>query len=697
MWLEFLVVSLALCALLLVPGYLSLRALGMGRVWSVCCSPLVSLSLIALLGQVLDLAGVTSSALTLLVPLVAVPGAALAITRARGARELSLPRIEPWLPLVYVALGVALGYNLYVSRLGTPDTLFQAYDLTQHLDLIQSMADSGRLTSLGTSAYLDPADAAIAPVDLSGFYPSGWHALCAVAMMLTGAHATVTINASMLVLPCLVYPLGMLALLSHLFPERRAVRVCGALTSLAFVAFPWSLIIFGPVYPNLAGFSLVPIAMTLFVHLLGEKGGVSERVRTLAALLVCSAGLVLCHPNVLFTCVVLLSPYAIHRICDACNAHSLGVAAKLGASAGFAALVAAVWVGCYHLPFMQGTVTHIWEPFAWAWQEIVNILTLSYTFGFHAEMTIQPVLALFVIFGLVCAALTPGRRWLVASYLIACYILLIAATHEDEYKQLLAGFWYTDPMRLASNCAIAAVPLASLGMAWAYDVCLRVVGAYNAPRGRAVNAPLVACAIAALFLVVNFMPEFNVAGTHRDYTEEELEENEGIERRDWRKTTHTTFGDYRILAGQVFSYGAPLDQGEHAFAGQVAELVEDGALIINDPMDGSFLTYGTNGLRVYYRNFVGLNNGTETLESKIIRLRLDEYATNERVREAVEAVDARYVLVLRVDEEELGFVDLRGDYNPYDYAGISSITEDTEGFELVARMDGNLSLYRIVR
>ncbi len=697
MWLEFLVVSLALCALLLVPGYLALRALGMGRVWSVCCSPLVSLSLVALLGQALDLAGVTSSALTLLVPLVAVPGAALAITRARGARELSLPRIEPWLPLVYVALGVALGYNLYVSRLGTPDTLFQAYDLTQHLDLIRSMADSGRLTSLGTSAYLDPADAAIAPVDLSGFYPSGWHALCAVAMMLTGAHATVTINASMLVLPCLVYPLGMLALLALLFPERRAVRVCGALTSLAFVAFPWSLIIFGPVYPNLAGFSLMPIAMALFVHLLGEKGGVSERVRTLAALLVCSAGLALCHPNVLFTCVVLLSPYAIHRICDACGARSLGIVAKLGASAGFAALVVAVWVGCYHLPFMQGTVTHIWEPFAWAWQEIVNILTLSYTFGFHAEMAIQPVLALLVIFGLVCAALTPGRRWLVASYLIACYILLIAATHEDEYKQLLAGFWYTDPMRLAANCAIAAVPLASLGMAWVYDVCLRVVGAYNAPRCRAVNAPLVACAIAALFLVVNFMPEFNVAGTHRDYTEEELEENEGIERRDWRKTTHTTFGDYRILAGQVFSYGAPLDQGEHAFAGQVAELVEDGALIVNDPMDGSFLTYGTNGLRVYYRNFVGLNNGTETLESKIIRLRLDEYATDERVREAVDAVDARYVLVLRVDEEELGFVDLRGDYNPYDYAGISSITEDTEGFELVARMDGNLSLYRILR
>lgn len=697
MWLEFLVVSLALCALLLVPGFLSLRALGMGRVWSVCCSPLVSLALLALLGQTLDLMGVRSLVWTLLVPLVAAPGAALAITRARGARELSLPRIEPWLPLVYVALGIALGYNLYVSRLGTPDALFQAYDLTQHLDLIQSMADSGRLTSLGTSAYLAPADAAIAPVDLSGFYPSGWHALCATAMMLTGAHSVVTINASMLVLPCLAFPLGVLALLACLFPERRAVRFCGALVCLAFVAFPWSLIAFGPVYPNVAGFSLAPAAMVLFVHLLGEKGGASERVRTLAALLVCSAGLALCHPNVLFTCVVLLSPYVVHRICDACNARALGIAAKLGASAGFVALVAAVWVVCYHLPFMESTVTHVWPPYAWAWQEIVNILTLSYTFGFNVEIAAQPVLALLVIFGLICAALSPGRRWLVVSYLIACYILLISVTHKDEYKQLLAGFWYTDPMRLASTCVIAAIPLASLGMTWVHDVCLRLVAAYNAPRGRAVNAPLVACAIAALFLVVNFMPEFNLAGTHYVYTEEEIEENEGIEKRDWRKTTHTTFGDYRALAGEIYTYDEPLDTREREFAGQVADLVEDDALIINNPMDGSFLTYGTNELRVYYRNFVGLNNGTETLESKLIRLRLDEYATNERVREAVEAVEARYVLVLRVDEEQLGFVDLRGDYNPYDYAGISSITEDTEGFELVARMDGNLSLYRILR
>lgn len=696
MWIEFYFVALVMCLMLVVPGHLFLRALGMERVWAICSSPLVSLSLIALFGQALSLVGIAATPVLVLCPLVLLPAAALVAMRRRGLEPLDLPRIEPWIPLAYVAVGAALGYNLYISRLGSPDALFQAYDITQHVGLIQSMSESGRLTSIGASAYLSATDAAIAPVDLSGFYPAAWHSFCALAVMLTGTSVTVAINASMFVIPCIAFPLAMLALLASLFPESRGLQACGALTSLAFVAFPWNLIAFGPVYPNVVGFSLMPSAMALFVNFLGKYRRASERVRLLVTIALCALGLALCHPNTIFTCVALLAPYVVHRICDTCNERGASPLVKALAAGGFVLFVAAFWVVSYHLPFLQSTVTHVWDPFAWAWQEIVNILTLSYTFGFNVEISAQLVLAALVVFGFVKAIMTPGRRWLAASYLIVCYILLISVTHQDEYKQMLAGFWYTDPMRLASNCAIAAIPLATLGIKWVFDVVRRVVGAYNSPKGRPVAVPLVIVSVSALFLLVNFMPEFNLAGMHYVYSDKELEANSKIaEVRDWPKHFHTTFGDYRSLAEEVFSYTQPLDKSERAFVDKVKELVEsEDALIVNNPMDGSFLAYGTDGLRLYYRNFIGFE--TETELSRTIRLHLNEYAHNEVVRQAVEDVDARYVLVMNGDEDEASFINMRGNYDADMFSGITSITRDTEGFTFVYGF-GRMALYKIDR
>ena len=114
-------------------------------------------------------------------------------------------------------------------------------------------------------------------------------------------------------------------------------------------------------------------------------------------------------------------------------------------------------------------------------------------------------------------------------------------------------------------------------------------------------------------------------------------------------------------------------------------------------MDGSFLAYGTTGLRVYYRNFVGgYGDENETEESKIIRERLCDYATNPEVQAAVESVDARYVIVLRDGEEKSAFINLRGDYDESLFAGISSITSETPGFTCVCE-SGALGLYKIDR
>ena len=697
MWGEFALVALVMAAILLVPGYLVMRALGARGVWPVLFAPIVSLSLIAIVGQLLALVHIPSSPALLLGIVIVLPAVALFLLRKKNL-DLDLPRIEPWIPLVYLVIGAALGYNLFVSRLGEPDALFQAYDVTQHLNLIQAMADSGTFSSLGTSPYLSAADQAIDPLRNGGFYPAAWHALCALTVQATGCSVPLVINVSMFVLACLAFPLATLALVGVLFGESRAAQISGALVSLAFVSFPWNLLAFGPVYANVAGFALMPCATALFIHFLSDGASSSVRARTFAVLLVSVVGLALCHPNTIFTCIVFLMPYCVARICDACNERGWDTSRKLGLSAAFIAVCAGFWLLCYHLPIFRDTVTHVWPMFATLFQGLVNILTLCYNLGFNYETAAQLVLGALVIAGSVRALHVRGKRWLVVSYALTCTILLAAATQEGELKQTLAGFWYTDPMRLAAIAAIAAIPLAVFGATWAYENVVRAMGAYNGPRNAQTHPTRIALVAACLFLAVNFMPEFNLPGLHYKYTDAEWDEHLGEPAYAWPKSFHTTYGDFREEIELTYSYSQPLDVGERFFLDKLEAqaAIPEGDLVINNPMDGSFLAYGTNGLRVYYRNFVGFGGSNESEESRVIRQRLCDYATDPEVQAAVESLDARYVLVMRGDENQSGFINLRGDYDEELFSGISSITDTTPGFTCVAEI-GHLKLYQIDR
>ena len=696
MWSEFYLAVACTVLILLIPGYLAVRAIGANRTMAVCCSPVVGLSLIAALGQLYAILGISGGAVAVLAPLVILAAAGFALSKAKTFPELSLPDVSPLALLLALLLGAALGYNLYISRLGAPDAMFQAYDVTWHLDLIQAMSESGKFTSLGASPYLTAADAAIAPGDYSMFYPAAWHVLCAIVKSLAGVSTTIAINASMFVLPCLAFPLGVVAFVSTVFPRSKKRQIVAGVLSLAFVAFPWNLMAFGPVYANVAGFALLPAVWALFVHLLSDDASISDRARTAATVLMCCVGLALCHPNTIFTCVVMLAPFCVSRIAEVAKNRGVATVPRLTICVVFGLLCLGFWTLCYKLPLFHDTVSHVWPPYSRLFQQVVNILTLSYTYGFNVEIAAQLALAPIVIMGAVRLSHTEGKRWCVVSYALFCFILLVSTTQSNELKQFLAGFWYTDSMRLASIAAMSALPLAVEGFTWVLDIACEA-GAFLARReSRQPRPALMVTVITAAFLVVNFMPEFSLPGIHRDYTSEELQQISGKEWRDWPKSIHTTFGDYRKASKDVYSYQAPLDMTEKVFLRKCADMVKDGALVVNDPMDGSFLGYGMNGLRMYYRNFTLLGTENETEESCAIRTRLADYATDAEVQAAVEAVDAKYVIQLRHNGDDASFINLRGDYRPDLTSGINTITDDTPGFTCIYRV-GPMALYRIDR
>ena len=115
------------------------------------------------------------------------------------------------------------------------------------------------------------------------------------------------------------------------------------------------------------------------------------------------------------------------------------------------------------------------------------------------------------------------------------------------------------------------------------------------------------------------------------------------------------------------------------------------SLVANDPYDGSCYAYGVDDIRVYYRTNDAVDDESDN-DSRMIRTALNELASNDNVKKAVENTGIEYVLQLDPSDA----IQLQAaEYVPTDWTGIDSINETTDGFQLVAQSD-SFRLYRIV-
>lgn len=711
-------------AMLLVPGYLFLRLFRLPRTWAVCASPIVTMGLVGILGEVYGVLGIPSVPLTVLAPLIALCGAIhlVRIARAKSAGKdvalafeaspllQGLPTITWWLPLLFVAVGLFVCNNVFLSELEAPDAILQFYDVTHHLNVIQAFFEARRTSSIAVSPYLTTQDAAIMPYGIRATYPSGWYALCALLMHATGVSTPVAINASMGVFTGVVLPLAGLLWATLIFGRERHSVIALALTGVSFVTFPWCMLMFGPLYPNLAGFTALPATAALFMipFLLGTRTAddvpqdtgqtvkPGQRVLFAVPFVIASAGQALLHPNTLFSIFLMLIPFCACYIYDQL---SLAKGKSKVVSATFAglfvAICAAVWAACFFSPAFDDIVGEYWPSYAYSWQEVINILTQTYVLGFFNEITAQVVLGVLVIIGWVRCVYRRSTLWLALSYVIVCGINFIGATSASIFiKQFVTGFWYTDSMRLAAMACLLAALLAADGLAWVFETLCELVQAYNTAHGRRTHPLVIATVLGIAFFVQNFMPGFNWPGAHQTLSDSDLTELRIAGKEYQTRTVKTTFGDFRQLVHDSYGINTPIDEQELEFLHEVGQLVPTGALVINNPMDGSFLAYGTMGLRVYYREFGYANTSTETPQSVLVRTSLCNMATDANVRATVEELGAQYVLVMSEKNSSWSFVNLRGDYSSQDFAGISSITPGTPGFTPLLT-NGACALYRI--
>ena len=669
---------LLLSTSILLPGYLITAPLVDNRVMAICLAPAVAVGILAIAAVVYPSLGLEAGYFTLMAPLVLF--AVVFFLVSKVTNFLPAPVCPNLLSLAFfVVIAVCFSAYVVVSTFDGPDCYFQGWDNVHHLAEIQTFARAGNYSPF-SDAYYTGRD--VAPVfATSSFYPSAWHMLAAMLVSALSIPAAEAANAVNIFAIALVYPLGFFLCLNVFgLVNKKTLPVC-AVICVGIPAFPWDMISYGPLYPNLLGLAFVPAVLAFIASALRDENSDFSTHPSASLLLVLpmAAALALTHPGALFSLGVIAAPLLISVVSRKTRAlcERWGLPRYFFGAVAFL-LICAIWYCCYKLPFLSGTIAVDWPAITSARRALFDAVTLGVTT--HPSQVVIPLLALIG-----CLALLKARRnrWLVVSWAFLVLLYVIDAGTNLSIKHLLTGFWYTDYHRTGAMLAVVSGLLACAGLSASVKLICRIARRGKSRLGRAERPALgigVGIFGGAVLAAVVFAPS--------------IQKNE-------ETVLQTPFGyemqEISLMYDQSLIYYDVFSPGEEAFCKSLKdELGGAGSLVINNPQDGSIFAYSALGMNVYYRFYNVPSSKEETEDSKLIRLHLAEYASNPAVRDAVSRTGAKYVLQLDSGDEPAW--EYRIQYNSAsdasEWSGIESITPETEGFTLVKAED-DMRLYKI--
>ncbi|WP_282190847.1 DUF6541 family protein [Adlercreutzia caecimuris] len=679
MWFTFALCMLAGLLALYVPGMAASRALGLRGALAIACAPLASVALISLLCIAYGVIGIPCNGASVLAPVVLVSIAGLLashILRSQGRSRWSLPEragrsssaFDFGSLALYIVAGLAVCVYVYIKSLDGPESFYARHDNITHLNLVRSYLDSGIWSTLQTSNYLAAPDYAVSRTGGS-FYPAAWHGLAALICSLTNCSVPMGVNALNAVLAGIAYPASMWVLVQALFPENRGVILWGAIATMAFTAFPWAFFTKGPLYSNLLAFALVPAPLGIIIASVRQGGPLRKALLPLGALgLLSFVSLALAQPNALFTVFVFLACFGGKCLWE--RGRKAGWPRKSALLlVAYTCGVIVLWAILFKLPFLQAVIWYEWPKNVTFTNGLFKLLTLSFTASVP-----QALLVTMVVVGAV-ACVAKRHSWLLLSPAFFAGTYLLSATTNGLLKHLLCGFWYTDPVRLAACATMFLVPVAAYGL-WTVARCASTLlsQAIQAGNGRRCAAA-VSAGLAIVFCLCNFFPSYHMPGQPKE------------------DTTDTPFGrvKYRLSGFYAMDDEKVYDAAEQAFVRKVLEAIPEGALVLNQPNDGSVFAYGLDNLNTYYRQ---ISHEGETENARLIREHLSDIVSDPAVQKAAKETGARYVLLLDQGVSRKKGTWLAQYKDPKSWRGIDSITDDTPGFKPILS-NGEMRLYEI--
>lgn len=674
MWVQFFIDFALLLFLVYVPGTLLAAIFRMPAPLRFSLAPIISIVAYEMLAIIFQKVGISASFVSIALPTFIASVVVWAIShflkRAKSTDRATgeAPGYRWHLLALYAFVGVALGLVFFVKPLDGSNVFLQAWDNAFHLNAIRCFVDSGNFSTLAVTVHTGAN-----PNPGTYYYPAAYHMLCAMIVNLTNSSIATCVNAANFAFACVVFPIGMYCFLERAIGFNRTAVLAGSIIAPSFVSFPWSFLIYGPLFPNLASMSIMLPAFAVAMDLFGAKAGASERIKSGILLLISIVALGVTQPNSVFAAIVILLPYVCVEVRLLLQGRGVRFASeKKGLYYALCVLLAlALWAIFYVLPPLHAPYTMNWASFASRTQALCNVLFIGYV-----RPQASLILALLVLAGSVGVVKRKSCCWMLVSYVVLGLMLIVGESTEGFLKTFLTGLWYTDQYRIAAMVGLAATPLACLGAAWCMESLKKWHGRISSILASNKSYEAVRNVIVVASALLLFVPCFSIPGI---------------------LNIETPFGALRNDVAHLYSASAPnvLDSQEIQFLEESAQAIsgDDGA-VINQAFDGSAYAYGLTGMNTYYRLYGEVWSSSETNESKCIRKNLNELATNDSVRSAVESIGAKYLLVLDYGKGDTGEGSLQY-YVANDWTGINAVNDSTPGFEVVLAKD-DMRLYRLV-
>jgi hypothetical protein len=411
-----------------------------------------------------------------------------------------------WVGAVVLAAGLVAAN--FVLGVRDPNLPSQTLDAGFHYNGVLSVIRSGL-----------PDGGHVGAVDhygvVKGWYPPLWHDLTALVSTISGVNVAIGANAVGWAIGGVVWPLSMVWLSSRILPHARMLTIlavglcCGGIT-----LFPYLLLSFGVLWPNVLSLAALPaaIALTLMVLRLMPRsahaqddissagvtadGSTLDEVDTAAVQrgvalgpalswwtvlfvgFVGCLGLFFAHPGALFALgiwAVIGAAMLSVRLVAAGRARGPRALRRslLLLLAGWAVFVL-LWAAMGFIPQLEQVRNFKWYPQMTMSQAMGQALTLS-TVITKAHWAF----GLATLWGFYRLLKVPRLRWLLVSYVFLAFLYMLCAGSSSWLARELTGFWYNDAQRVAALIPMMAVPLAALGITSGADALGRFVGRFS--------------------------------------------------------------------------------------------------------------------------------------------------------------------------------------------------------------------------
>lgn len=565
---------LALTALVLLPGWALALALGRRGLRSVTLAPALSLGLWTLAALVVDRLGLRWGVLPLVV-VCAVLAAGVLLLRRRVA-PLDDPALaddaDRWASPTLLAgaagsvLAVALWSRHLKNVLMSPDAISQTFDNVFHLNVIRFIAETGD-PGPWLPRGLDPAASSTI------FYPTAWHQLAALALPATEASVAHASNATLWVVVALFWPLSALELTLALGVRSPGVVASVGVLSASFSAYPFLMMDWGVLYPNLLSYAAIPSLIAVLGPRLARGPGGGPLVLPAVAGSLLLIGVAVAHPNGALLAFALLLPAILLGIVPAVRDLRLSEAR----------FRAALWCGAAALTLGLGVLVWNWaRPSNRPWAPLMDTASAVGQALLANPIIGQPawLIAFLTVAGLVTFR-APRHAWFLGTTAIAVALWVVSASApEGRVREFLTGIWYSDSYRLGPVLALVALPFAALALERAAAAVGPGRAGWLASRGASI-----ALAVALPLLIVAGT-QWSASVTHAV------------------RHTATAYdaADPVCVAGDVTCL---LTQDERALLEELPRLTPPDAVILAEPLNGSTLAYALADRRVL-RPYIGL-------------------------------------------------------------------------------------------